>query len=397
MKSVRLLNDSNATCGDWFAEPRLVTSLDDCLFYHTMDIPGYGTVPGFWDLRERESEYLGGVDFEKKRVFEVGPASGHLSFYMERRGAEVISLEPSREHRWDFYWDVPENAPATLAPTLKKFVRINEEFKNSYWLAHRAFSSKAKVHYGSAYSIPEELGKFDISTLACVLLHNKNPLRILENCARLTRETLIIVEPFREMQLSQSPVEFLPTSDKNWWDTWWGFSPAYFVSTLRTMGFHQCKVTFHRQIWFDKPENLFTVVATRAPREDIPATERISVELNCPVTGLSIHAGDLLRIPVSIANQGGVPMSSFSAYPALLSYRWRFNTGEIVVPDGLRTSLPRTLYIGDREDLLMNVRAPASLGSYVLEITLVEEHLRWHEDESAGLPIRIETLVKPAR
>ncbi|MGH9967680.1 MAG: class I SAM-dependent methyltransferase, partial [Pyrinomonadaceae bacterium] len=74
-----------------FAEPRLVTSTDDCLFYHTLDVPGYGTIPGFWDIRGNESEYLGGVDFTGTRVLEIGPASGQLSFFMERAGAEVVS------------------------------------------------------------------------------------------------------------------------------------------------------------------------------------------------------------------------------------------------------------------------------------------------------------------
>jgi len=362
-----------------------------------MDIPGYGTVPGFWDLRGHESQYLGEVAFENKRVLEIGPASGHLSFYMERAGAEVISIEPSKDHAWDFYWDIPENAPANLAATLKKFVKINEELKNSYWLAHRAFSSNARVHYGDAGAIPAELGTFDLATLACVLLHNREPLRILENCARITRETLIIVEPFRELQLSQSPVEFLPTSDQNWWDTWWGFSPAFFVSTLRTMGFSHSKVTFHRQVCFDVLEDLFTVVASRDCHEGFSAEQESAVALNCPITGLKVRAGELLRIPVSVGNKGGAPLSSFSSHPALLSYHWRSRAGEIFIQDGLRTPLPRTLYSGDYESLLINVRAPSEAGSYSLEITVVEENLRWHEDERAGLPIRIETLVEPAR
>src|SRR2546423_3739919 len=279
-----LCDDSKAA--SLFADPRLVNSLDDCLFYHTMDIPGYGRVPGFWDLRGRESQYLGEVAFENKRVLEIGPASGHLSFFMERQGAEIVSIETATDHPWDFYWDIRENAPANLAPTLKKFVKINEQLKNSYWLAHRAFSSNAKVHYGDAGAIPAELGTFDISTLACVLLHNKNPLRILESCARLTRETLIIVEPFREMQLSQSPLEFLPTSDQNCWDTWWAFSPAFFVSTLRTMGFRQSKVTFHRQVCFDVLEDLFSVVASRDCHDGGSAEQESAVGLKCPGSGL---------------------------------------------------------------------------------------------------------------
>ncbi|HEV2177439.1 MAG TPA: hypothetical protein VGW33_09595 [Terriglobia bacterium] len=43
-----------------YAQPRLVTDVSECYFYHTMDIPGYGCVKGEWDLRGREKDYLGG-------------------------------------------------------------------------------------------------------------------------------------------------------------------------------------------------------------------------------------------------------------------------------------------------------------------------------------------------
>ena len=49
--------------------------------------------PGAWDLRGHEAAYLGGVDVAGKRVLELGPATGYLTFYMERMGAEVVSFE----------------------------------------------------------------------------------------------------------------------------------------------------------------------------------------------------------------------------------------------------------------------------------------------------------------
>jgi hypothetical protein len=54
-----------------YADPRAIRSLSECLFYHSMEIPGYGLVEGQWDLRGRESAYLGGLDFAGKRVLEV--------------------------------------------------------------------------------------------------------------------------------------------------------------------------------------------------------------------------------------------------------------------------------------------------------------------------------------
>lgn len=78
-----------------FAEPPTVSDLRDCLFYHTMDIPGVGTVEGWFDLRGSVDQYLGYVPLGAKRVLEIGPASGFLTFYMESQGAEVVAVDVS--------------------------------------------------------------------------------------------------------------------------------------------------------------------------------------------------------------------------------------------------------------------------------------------------------------
>ncbi|HKR00197.1 MAG TPA: hypothetical protein VJT09_05960, partial [Pyrinomonadaceae bacterium] len=76
------------------AEPRFVENLDDCFFYHTMDLPGLGLVHGHWDLRGRFDDYIGGVSVAGKSVLDVGAATGFLSFEAERRGARrVLSFD----------------------------------------------------------------------------------------------------------------------------------------------------------------------------------------------------------------------------------------------------------------------------------------------------------------
>ena len=34
----------------FYADPRSVSRIEDCYFYHSMDIPGFGRVEGDWDL-----------------------------------------------------------------------------------------------------------------------------------------------------------------------------------------------------------------------------------------------------------------------------------------------------------------------------------------------------------
>ncbi|NJK82152.1 MAG: hypothetical protein HC914_20785, partial [Chloroflexaceae bacterium] len=86
---------------DIYATPQVVTDLNDCIYYHTMDIPGYGEVEGYYDLRGAERAYMGGVQVAGKRVLEVGTASGYMGMYMERQGAEVIGYDLSGDYAWD--------------------------------------------------------------------------------------------------------------------------------------------------------------------------------------------------------------------------------------------------------------------------------------------------------
>lgn len=44
-------------------------------------------------LRGHEADYLGHVNLAGKRVLEIGPASGHLTFWMEAQGAEVVGFD----------------------------------------------------------------------------------------------------------------------------------------------------------------------------------------------------------------------------------------------------------------------------------------------------------------
>ena len=82
-----------------YAAPRLVEDPADCYFYHTMDLPGHGTVTGEWDLRGREAAYLGNVDFQGKRVLEVGTASGHLCSCKLRRIFLYVSTRAPKNTR----------------------------------------------------------------------------------------------------------------------------------------------------------------------------------------------------------------------------------------------------------------------------------------------------------
>jgi hypothetical protein len=278
-----------------YATPRSVTGLEECWFYHTMDLPVYGTVQGEWDLRAGLGEYLGGVELGGKRVLEVGTASGFVCFSMERQGAEVVAVElaPGRPH--DF---IPRAGAGNLTRFLRETQRGLDRMRNSFWLAHQAFGSRARVHYGSAYALPAALGRFDASTFGCVLMHLRDPFLALANALRLTRDTVILTLALNRQSWEPTVMQrgllarmrrsarhlarrllgygpppphadaipcmvFLPPSQRDNTDTWWFFTPSVLQQFLDVLGFEDSRVTYHRQLYRGRPHPMYTIVAHR--------------------------------------------------------------------------------------------------------------------------------------
>lgn len=119
----------------------------------------------------------------------LAPASGYVTFYMEAQGAEVESIELPLDYPWDI---VPDASLDTAG--FENDIRHGIDYtRNAYWFAHERVGSKAKVHYGDIYALPKALGHFDYAVIAAVLLHVRDPLRVVEECAWLA-DSLVIVE-----------------------------------------------------------------------------------------------------------------------------------------------------------------------------------------------------------
>jgi SAM-dependent methyltransferase len=175
-----------------YAEPRHVTNVDECYFYHHMDLPGLEEVGRGWDLRKTIDDYLGHFDFHGKRVLDVGTASGFLTFEMEKRGAEVVSFDRSSSADWQL---VPFGAKGfdvgKAQAAMKAFM---DPLRNGYWLAHGLLNSRARVYYGDIYNIPDQIGQFDVVFFGMVLPHLREPFYALAQTARLSRDAVIITQ-----------------------------------------------------------------------------------------------------------------------------------------------------------------------------------------------------------
>lgn len=241
-----------------FEYPWRVPNVGDCVFYHTMDLPFYGTVPGSWDLRGKADEYLGNFNFGGKRALEIGPASGFLTFEMEARGATVVAVDVTEQQGWDFV-PYPEELLSTIYFKRKHGMRC---LRRGFWLSHHAHQSKAKVWYGDVCNMPVELGRFDVVVLAAVLLHMKNPLPVMAECAKRA-DTMIITDLLWEEIEGRPVCRLHPTDENRAWDTWWNFSSEFLCQFARVLGYTEIEVTRHQQNFEGRTADLFTIVASR--------------------------------------------------------------------------------------------------------------------------------------
>ena len=248
-----------------FEAPRFVDRLEDCFFYHAMELPGLGLVPAHWDLRGRFDEYVGGVEVAGKSMLDVGAATGFLSFEAEKRGASrVVSFDMGDARQQAFlpfkdklYYRDPER-------WAKQYGAEVEQWKNAYWLCHRLLNSKAEVYYGNVYDLPAELGQFDIAIVGSVLEHLSDQITALASISRLTKETMVIVSPLLQTEERIARFESLASNpDADF--TWWTYSLGVYREVFAMLGFSIAKVSHAKYYYMygDRLEERSTLVAVR--------------------------------------------------------------------------------------------------------------------------------------
>ena len=96
-------------------------------------------------------------------------------------------------------------------------------------------------------------------------------------------------------------------------------------------------------------------------------------------------AGTTVDAPVYLANIGRNTWWQGSANPFKLAYHWVNNiTGETIIYDGERTSLPYDMGPNGQANIMAKVKVPPVSGSYTLKWDLVQEGVTWFS--SQGVP-----------
>jgi tRNA (mo5U34)-methyltransferase len=143
---------------------KLIQEIAKHNWMHTIDL-GQGVVtPGRWPTNEYVMRAYDSIDFEGKKVLDIGACNGLWSFEAERRGAaEVYSVDYLTHVD---YWCTP-----------------------AYKLAHEALQSKARYFPDLDVYDVEKLGvkDFDIVVFSGVYYHLKHPLLALTKLRRVMK------------------------------------------------------------------------------------------------------------------------------------------------------------------------------------------------------------------
>jgi len=217
-----------------FQPPRTVTDIGQCFFYHAMDLPGVGAMPGVWDLRGRFADYTGRVDLAGRSVLDVGAASGFLSFAAEAAGAQVTSLDTDDSGKAEM---IPHDAvradPGRFARAYSdRYQRMN----NAYWFCHGLLGSRCRAYYADVYDLDGEVGTYDVVLVGQILVHLRNPMLALERLAARCARTLVVTEGMTD---DPNPTAtFLGDAARpDQFRAWWHLSVAFYVRALAILGF----------------------------------------------------------------------------------------------------------------------------------------------------------------
>lgn len=140
-------------------------------WYHTIDLPGGVTTPGYVDHRAQVGHYGLPDDMRGMRALDVATFDGFWAFEMERRGASVtaIDLASSGESDIPLRWRERMAAVSDVATG------------RGFRLASDALGSSVQRRTMSVYDLGRaDPGAFDVVFVSDLLQHLRDPQRALE-------------------------------------------------------------------------------------------------------------------------------------------------------------------------------------------------------------------------
>ena len=200
-------------------------------WYHTIDLPGRGPTPGYFDTRQAPQHVPWPARLAGARCLDVGTFDGFWAFEMERRGAgEVVACDIDDPALIDWAYDHRRSGPVAVG-------EWGSGRGPGFAEAAAALGSRAQWVARSVYDLdPARDGTFDVVLCGALLLHLRDPVRALEAMRGVCRGSLVLVEavdPYLELAARGVPAARLrPEADE-----WWRVNSAGLCQLADTAGF----------------------------------------------------------------------------------------------------------------------------------------------------------------
>ena len=171
-------------------------------WYHTLELPGGVTTAGWVDCRPVRDRVLLPADMSGMRALDVGTWDGFWAFEMERRGAEVVTVDIPDPAQWDW----PPRMYLGEADAQRREQIASTNLGEGYRLAHELIGSSVVQERVSVYDLdPEQLGTYDIVVVGSILLHLRDPVAALAAIRPLARGPVVLNEAIELLPSLVSP------------------------------------------------------------------------------------------------------------------------------------------------------------------------------------------------
>ena len=106
-----------------------------------------------------------------------------------------------------------------------------------------------------------------------------------------------------------------------------------------------------------------------------------------------LQAGAELFANMRLENQGAVTMRRSGTGRVMIAQRWQHRDGAAAAAPDLRTPLPIDLHPGQAVTVAVGLAPPPRPGPYLLMLTLVQEQVRWLDDDAVTMAVSVEQEV----
>lgn len=203
----------------------LASRVAEHTWYHSIELPGGVTTPGFFDTITAAGRVDLPDSLAGKRCLDIGSCDGFWAFELERRGArevEAIDLADPAARDW----------PGNGRPDTEDPGRSRATFA----LAAEALNSNVRRRDLSIYDVsPERLGTFDFVFIGNLLLHLRDPIGALMAVRSVVDGELFSVEPISvpaTLSRPRTPRAVLSTRPvPYWWTPNFAGYAEYFVKS----------------------------------------------------------------------------------------------------------------------------------------------------------------------